>query len=84
MAKKEKSNRAETISNRFPMSKLVYKMIFDQFAAFSVFDSFSSGKQTLGSGQICRSHRGSLLFIYVEGQFRCRSFKFESLATLVK
>ena len=40
MAKKEKSDRAETISNRFPISKLVYKMIFDQFGSFSIFGLF--------------------------------------------
>ena len=37
MIKKEKSKHPETISNRFLMSKLVYRMVFDQFGTFSIF-----------------------------------------------
>ena len=40
--KKELTDRSETISNRFLMSKLVYRMIFDKFATFSIFGLFSS------------------------------------------
>ena len=37
MIKKENSDHSETISNRFLMSKLVYRTIFDQFGTFSIF-----------------------------------------------
>ena len=40
MAKKEKNEYSETISNRFLMSKLVYTMIFDQSKTFSIFGLF--------------------------------------------
>ena len=40
MSKKEKSDHSKTISNRFLMSKLVYRMIFDQFGTFSIFGLF--------------------------------------------
>ena len=40
MTKKEKSDHSETISNRFLMLKLVYKMIFYQFGTFSIFRLF--------------------------------------------
>ena len=40
MIKKEKSDRSETIFNRFLMSKLVDRMIFDQFRTFSIFGLF--------------------------------------------
>ena len=36
----ETSDHSETISNRFLMSKLVYRMFFDQFATFSIFGLF--------------------------------------------
>ena len=40
MIKKEKPQHSETISNLFLMSKLVYRMIFDQFGTFSTFGLF--------------------------------------------
>ena len=40
MINKEKSDHFETIFNRLFMSKLVYRMIFDQFGTFSTFGLF--------------------------------------------
>ena len=40
MINEEKSDHFETISNRFLMSKLVYRMIFDLFGTFSIFGLF--------------------------------------------
>ena len=40
MIKKEKLDHPEPISNRYLMSKLVYRMIFDQLATFSIFGLF--------------------------------------------
>ena len=40
VTKKEKSDHPETISNRFLMSKLVYRTIFDQLATFSIVGLF--------------------------------------------
>ena len=40
MSKKEKSDHSKTMSNRFLMSKLVCRVIFDQFGTFSIFGLF--------------------------------------------
>ena len=49
MSKKEKSDHSKTISNRFLMSKLVYRMILDQFGTFSISDSFSGRDSFFGT-----------------------------------
>ena len=42
MIKNEKSDHSETISNQFPMSKLVYRVIFTNLEHFRFSDSFLS------------------------------------------
>ena len=49
MIKIETSDHSETISNRFLMSKLIYKIIFDRFGTFSISDSFSGRDSFFGT-----------------------------------
>ena len=67
MSKKEKSDHPETISNQFLMSKLVYRMVFDQFGTFSILGYFFLGKinSALGS-KIWGSQ--NLSFIYIDSR----------------
>ena len=68
MSKKEKSDHSKTISNRFLMSKLVYRMIFDQFGTFSISDSFSGRDSFFGTGVKFAAdtdrHRFTYIYIY--------------------
>ena len=67
MIKIETSDHSETISNRFLMSKLIYKIVFDRFGTFSISDSFSGRDSFFGTRVKFAADTEVHFYIYIDG-----------------